>query len=144
MKVMVGISALTAPLAVLAVVQGDVVLGVVALLSAAWAGWVAFVGFDAVAVADDEGVTVRWLRRTQSVRWSQVDRVVVDRSGPGGSRRGARFLLAGDRSLPWTPWVAFFWFAHTSANRSVADLEVVVEQAGLGPVTDPDGADPSD
>lgn len=144
LKVMVGVSAVTAPLAVLAVVQGDVVLGIVALLSAGWAGWVAYVGFAASAVADDEGVTVHWLGRTESVRWSEVQRVAVDRSGPGGSRRGARFLLDGDRSLPWTPWVAFFWFAHTSANRSVAALEAVVERAGLGPVTDPHEADASE
>ncbi len=106
LKVMAAIAAITVPLALVAATQGDAGLGVVALLSAGWAGSVAYVGWTAGAVADAEGVTVHWLRRTQSVPWSEVTGVVVDRSGPGGTRRGARFLLTGDRSLPWTPWVA--------------------------------------
>ncbi len=144
LKVFAGIALVTVPMAVLAtVLQGDVTLGVVALISAAWAGAVAYLGWTAGSVADDEGVTVHWMRRSQSVRWTEVRSVEVDRSGPGGTARGVRFLLDDDRSLPWTPWVALLWFAQSSAKRSVADLEPVVERAGCGPIVDPSPPPPS-
>lgn len=137
LKVFAGIAAVTVPMAVLATFQGDITLGVVALISAAWAGAVAYLGWTAHSVADDGGVTVHWMRRSQSVRWSEVRGVEVDRSGPGGTARGVRFLLDDERSLPWTPWVALLWFAQSSAKRTVADLEVVVDRAGCGPIVDP-------
>lgn len=148
LKVIAAMAAFAAPLAILAVVQGDVALGLAALVSAAWAGSVVYVGWMASSVADDDGVTVSWLRRSERVRWEEVRRVVVDRSGPGRARRGARLLLVDARSLPWTPWVPFFWFARAAADRSAADLEAVAYRAGSGsgsgPVPDPAAPGPGE
>ncbi|HXH56877.1 hypothetical protein [Iamia sp.] len=132
------VAVLTVPLAVAAVAMGDGLLGMVALVSALWAATLTFIGWTAYAWADHDGVQVHWLRATERVDWAEVTAIEVDRSGPGGARRGALMVLTGDRRLRWTPWVPFLWFAHAGANRSVEDLDALLVALGLGlRVTDP-------
>lgn len=134
------VALLTVPLAVAAVAMGDGVLGMVALVSAVWAASLTFIGWTAYAWADRDGVQVHWMRATERVDWVEVTAVEVDRSGPGGARRGAVLVLTGDRRLRWTPWVPFLWFAHAGANRSVDELDALLVVRGLGlRVTDPRG-----
>lgn len=137
-----GVALLTVPLAVAAVAQGDVLLGLVAVASALWAASLAWVGWTARATADAEGVEVRWLRLTQGAAWPEVVEVHVDRAGPGGPRRGAVLFLADGRRLRWTPWIPFLWFAHRASVASLAELDDLLRGLGRGlRVLDPDAPD---
>lgn len=138
-RVIGGLSLLTVPLAVVAAATGDVLLGLVALVSAAWAGSLAYVGATARASADAGGVAVRWMGVTEVVPWSDVVAVEVDRMGRGGVRRGALLVRRDGRAVRWTPWVPFLWFAHGAARRSVERLDELLSTVGGDlRVTDPD------
>lgn len=128
------VAALTAPLALMAVALGDAVLGVVAALSAGWAGSLAFLGWTASAEATTERITVRWMRSTSTAAWAQVVAVEVDDGAGWGSGRGALLRLDDGTTLRWTPWLPVLWFATRSARASVAGL---VELASV--VADRDG-----
>lgn len=133
------VAVLTVPLALLAIVFGDVLLGIAAVLSAAWAGTLAYLGRTASARADAEGVEVRWMRSVESVRWNEVVTVAVDRSGPGRTRRSAVIGLADGRTLRWTPWIPFLWFAQRAANATVIDLGRLLASVESAPdLTDPE------
>ena len=125
------VAILTVPLALLAAAMGDVVLGLAALLSAAWAGSLAYLGATARARADGEGVTVTWMRRTQSAPWADVRAVEAVRRGRGAGR-GATLVLADGSALRFTPWVPFLWFAGRSADASTDALGVLLVRAGTG------------
>lgn len=133
------VAALTVPLAVLAVAVGDVLLGLIALVSAGWAGWLAYVGATAVARADTAGVSVTWMRHTEVATWDEVVEVHVDRAGPGGPRRGALLFLGDGRRLRWTPWIPLLWFAHRAAVLSLHELDDLLRGLDRGlRVLDPD------
>jgi hypothetical protein len=123
------IAVLTAPLALVAVAFGDVVLGVLAVLSAAWAGSLAYLGWTARAHADVDGVEVTWMRSTSRVEWAHVVAVEVDDGAGWGSGRGALIRVDDGSTVRWTPWLPILWFAARSARLSVGDLADVVAVA---------------
>lgn len=116
------VAAVTAPLALLAVVLGDVGLGLLAVISAGWAGSLAYLGWTARADADAEAVEVTWMRSTARAPWSEVVAIEVDDGAGWGSGRGALLRLDGGSTVRWTPWLPVLWFAARSARRSVDEL----------------------
>jgi len=133
------LAAVTVPLALAAAVLGDGVLGLVGLASAAWAGSLAYLGWTARAVADAEGVEVRWMRTTQVVDWAEVAAVEVDRAGPGGMRRGVVLIRRDGGRLRWIPWIPFLWFAHRASVASAGELGDLLGRLDVGlDLADPD------
>lgn len=138
------VAALTLPLALIAVVSGDVVLGVAALLSAGWAACLAFVGLTTCASIGEAGVVVRWMRSSEEAPWADVAAVEVDRAGPGRAPRGARIRRTDGRTVRLMPWVPLLWFARRAAAAGVDRLITVLADIGAAPaVTDPDALAPT-
>lgn len=136
------LAALTAPLSVLAAASGQPLLGMVALVSAAWLGSCALVGWRAEARADDRGVEVRWMGAREQVAWHDVAAVEVDRIGVGGVRRGASVVTTTGRRLRWAPWFPFLWFSHRGVVASLEQLDALLAGRADGPrLTDPDAPD---
>jgi hypothetical protein len=132
----------SAVLAVLGVATGQVLLGLVALVSAGWLGSVAYVSARAWSRADADGVSVGWMGGVDEVPWSDVETVEVVRAGAGGMRQGARIERRSGRPVRWTPWFPFLWYAHRSVTGSVDALDALLEQLDVGVrVTDPDAPD---
>jgi hypothetical protein len=123
------VAALTAPLALVAVAFGDVVLGGLAVVSAGWAGSLAFLGWTAQAHADVDGVEVTWMRSTSRAEWAHVVAVEVDDGAGWGSGRGALIRVDDGSTVRWTPWLPVLWFAARSARLSVPELSDVVAVA---------------
>lgn len=139
---MAALAVLTAPVAVLGAASGEVLLGLVAFVSAGWLGSFALVGWRAEARADAHGVVVRWMGTTEEVAWDQVAAVEVDRIGVGGVRRGASLLTTTGRRLRWAPWFPFLWFAHRGVVASLEQLgELLAARDGGPTLTDPDAPD---
>ncbi len=133
------VAAVTVPLAVAAMAMGDVGLGLAALVSAAWAGSLAYVGATARSRADDDGVEITWMRTRRSLRWDEVEAVEVDRSGGTGTLRSARLRLVDGGTVRWTPWIPFLWFAQRAANATVIDLGRLLASVESAPdLTDPE------
>jgi hypothetical protein len=120
---------LTAPMALVAVAFGDVVLGTLAVVSAAWAGSLAVLGWTARAHADADGVEVTWMRSTSRAAWARVVAVEVDDGAGWGSGRGALIRVDDGSTVRWTPWLPMLWFAARSARLSVGELAEVVAVA---------------
>lgn len=136
--------ALTVPLALVAVVSGDVVLGVAASVSAGWAAGLAFVGLTARTSIDEAGLVVRWMRSTEGAAWIDVAAVEIDRAGPGRAPRGARVRRTDGRAVRLVPWVPLLWFARPAAAAGVDQLITVLTGIDAAPpVTDPDALAPT-
>lgn len=136
------IAVLTAPLAVVAIVLGDPVLGLIGLASAVWAGAIAYLASTARSRADATGVTVRWMRAEVALPWDEVAEVHVDRAGPGGPRRGAILFRHDGTTLRWTPWIPLLWFAQPRAVQSLVELDdLLVARGGGLRVLDPGAPD---
>lgn len=132
----------SAALAVLGVATGEVLLGLVALVSAGWLGSVAYISGTAWSRADAEGLSVGWMRGVEEVPWSEVAAVEVVRAGAGGMRQGALVLRRGGRPVRWAPWFPFLWFTHRSVTGSVDQLDALLEQLDIDlRLTDPDAPD---
>ncbi len=132
----------SAAVAVLGIATGEVLLGLVGLVSAAWLGSVAYISVTAWSRADAEGISVGWMRGVEEVPWSDVAEIEVARAGAGGMRQGALVLRRGGRPVRWAPWFPFLWFTHRSVTGSVDRLDALLEQLDLGlRVTDPDAPD---
>jgi len=141
-QLMAVVAVASAAIAVLGVATGEVLLGLVGLLSAGWLGSVAYVSATAWSRADADGVSVGWLRGVDEVSWSDVEAVEVVRAGAGGMRQGALVERRSGRPVRWTPWFPFLWFAHRSVTSSVDELDALLEQLDVGlRVTDPDAPD---
>lgn len=141
-QLMGGIALVSAVLAVLGIATGDVLLGLVALVSAVWLGSVAYLSATAWSRADDSGIAVSWMRATETVPWSDVVAVEVVRAGAGGMRQGALVLRRGDRPVRWAPWFPFLFFTHRTVVASVDQLDGLLATLDLGiRVADPDAPD---
>lgn len=139
---MAALAALTAPAAVAAAASGELLLGLVAFVSAAWLGSFALVGWRAEARADGDGLAVRWMGVTEQAPWDDVAAVEVDRIGAGGIRRGAIVTTTAGRRLRWAPWFPFLWFSHRGVVASLEQLEALLAERVAGPrLADPDAPD---
>jgi hypothetical protein len=129
-------------LAVLGIVTGEVLLGLVAVVSAVWLGSVAHISATAWSRADADGVSVGWMRGVDEVPWSDVAAVEVVRAGAGGMRQGALVVRREGRPVRWAPWFPFLWFTHRSVTASVDQLDALLDRLDVGVrVTDPDAPD---
>jgi hypothetical protein len=139
---MAGIALVSALLAVLAVVTGDVLLGLVALVSVGWLGSVAYISATAWSRADESGIAVSWMRGLDEVPWSDVASIEVVRAGAGGMRQGALVVRRSGRPVRWAPWFPFLFFTHRSVVESVDELDALLETLAIGiRVEDPDAPD---
>lgn len=129
-------------LAVLGVATGEVLLGLVGLVSAVWLGTVAYISATAWSRADASGISVGWMRGVETVAWADVVEIEVVRAGAGGMRQGALVLRRGGRPVRWAPWFPFLWFTHRSVTGSVDRLDALLERLDLGlRISDPDAPD---
>lgn len=141
-QLMAAIALLSAVVAIAGIATGDVLLGLVALVSAGWLGSVAYISWTAWSRADASGLAVGWMRGVEEVPWSDVVAVEVVRAGVGGMRQGALVLRRSARPVRWAPWFPFLWFTHRSATASVDRLDALMARLDVGVrVTDPDAPD---
>lgn len=121
----------SAVLAVGGVVTGQVLLGLVALVSAGWLGSMAVVSLTAWSRLDDAGLRSHWLRATEAVRWDEMDRIEIDRRGPHGALRGVEAVRGDGAVARWAPWYPFLWYAHASVVASLDALTAQAEARGV-------------
>lgn len=121
-------------LAVGGILTGQVLLGLVALVSAGWLASLGYLSLTAWTRADDDGITSHWIRTTQAVRWDEMAEVEIDRRGPHGSLRAVEAVRRDGAAARWAPWYPFLWYAHHSVSVSLDALTARAEARGV-PVT---------
>lgn len=122
----------SAALAVGGILTGQVLLGLVALVSAGWLASLGYLSLTAWTRADDSGITSHWVRTTQAVRWDEMAELEIDRRGPHGALRTVEAVRRDGAAARWAPWYPFLWFAHHSVSVS---LEALTERAEAQGVT---------
>jgi len=121
-------------LAIGGIFTGQVVLGLVALLSAGWLGSMAYVSMTAWSRLDDDGLRSHWMRATHFVAWSDMTEIEVDRRAPHGALRTVEAVRSDGAAARWAPWYPFLWYAHHSVSTSLGPLTEEAEARGV-PVT---------
>ncbi len=141
-QVMAFVAVGSGALAVLGIATGEVLVGLVAVVSAVWLGSVAYISATAWSRADVSGIAVAWMRGHDEVPWPDVVAVEVVRAGAGGMRQGALVLRRSGRPVRWAPWFPFLWFTHRSVTASVEALDALLAELDVGVrVSDPDAPD---
>lgn len=118
-------------LAVGGLATGQVLLGLVALVSAAWLASMTYVSLTAWARADGDGASAHWVRTTQSLSWDEVDEVRIDRRGPNGTLRGVFLVRADGTGARWAPWFPFLSHTYHSVSVSLDGLTACAEAQGV-------------
>jgi hypothetical protein len=121
----------SAILAVGGIATGQVLLGVVALLSAGWLGSMSYVSLTAWSRLDEEGLRSHWMRATQLVRWDEMTEIEIDRRAPHGALRTVEAVRTDGAAARWAPWYPFLWYAHHSVSTSLPDLTAAAEAHGV-------------
>jgi len=129
--VVVVIAAVSAVLAVGGIATGQVLLGLVALLSAGWLASIAYVSLTAWSRVDADGMRSHWMRTTQAVRWDEMADIEVDRRGPHGALRTIEAVRADGAVARWAPWYPFLWYAHHSVSISIEPLTEAAAAHGV-------------